>query len=141
MMIRMLITTLCILLSIPVFAPGDGSLPVLYTEPVKPYEAIWNATCFIESSFNPFAVGDKHLKEQSYGIAMIRQSRLDDYFKQTGIRYTVTDMFDPLKARRVFMWYATGTDMEVISRCWNGGERGMEKESTKEYWKKIKAKL
>lgn len=133
----MLTIIFIMLLSVRVYAPGDGSLPLLQGEPAKPYEALWSAVCFVESSNNPFAVGDKHLKEQSYGIAMIRQSRLDDYFRQTGIRYTITEMFDTVKARRVFMWYAVGTDLERISRCWNGGNRGMEKQSTIDYWHRV----
>jgi hypothetical protein len=108
---------------------------------IRPYEALWNATCYVETRFDTMAIGDRQLKHKSYGIAQIRQSRLDDYYRRTGIRYTTRDMFNPDKSKEVFMFYATGSDLEVIARSWNGGERGMEKASTRKYWKLIKNAL
>lgn len=122
-------------------APPTPCAIILVPEVIKPYEGIWNATCAVESNFNPLAVGDKHLTEHSYGIVQIRGERLMDYFKETGIRYTVFDMLNPIKAKRVFMHYCMGTDMEVIARRWNGGTKGMEKEITYEYWLKIQSNL
>ena len=113
-------------------------------EKIMPYESLFKAISFIESSNNPLAIGDLHLEDNSYGIVQIRQSRLDDYFRQTGIRYSVTDMFDPMKAKEVFMFYASKyqpSDIESISSSWNGGPNWREKKSTIEYFLKVKSKI
>jgi hypothetical protein len=122
------------------YAPNDKCLYIMETKPVRPYEALWNATCKVESDFNPYAIGDKHLKNSSYGIVQIRKTRLDDYYLQTGIKYSVKDMFDPIKSKKVFMHYAS-LDLEKTAREWNGGPKGMHKKSTIKYWKKIKKEM
>jgi len=125
-------------------APPYPCISILAPVEINPYEAQWNATCHIESNFNVNAIGDLHLKEKSYGIAQIRQTRLDDYYRKTGIRYTTKDMLDPDKSKEVFMYYASQyepSQIEQISRCWNGGDRGMNKKSTKKYYLKIKNAL
>lgn len=121
-------------------APPSPAIAIIGMDAIKPYEALWTATCKVESSNNPFAIGDKHLKQKSYGVAQIRKTRLDDYYKRTGIRYSTKDMFDVSKSKQVFMYYASG-DNEVIARTWNGGPDGMKKKSTYKYWKLIKANL
>ena len=122
-------------------APPAPSTMIFESEGINPYEALWNATTIVESGKNAFAVGDKHLKEYSYGIVQIRKTRLDDFYRQTGIRYDVADMYDTLKSKQVFMHYCTGLNMEKISREWNGGNKGMKKKSTLKYWRKIQSKL
>jgi len=122
-------------------APPPPGMVIIKPEAIRPYEALWNATCHVESGFDVKAIGDKDLKLWSYGIVQIRQSRLDDYYRLAGIRYSVMDMFDPIKSKEVFMFYCTGNDMERISRCWNGGPTGMQKESTIKYWKLIQKQL
>lgn len=134
-----IILILC-LISASLTAPPMEGVLVVAPEPIKPYEAIWNATCKVESNFDPYAIGDKNLKEYSYGIVQIRNTRLIDYYKHTGIKYTTKDMFDPIKSKEVFMYYARG-DHENIARTWNGGPRGMEKKSTLKYWYKIQKEL
>ena len=124
-----------------VSAPPTSVAMIVAPEPIQPYEKLWEATCRVESNFNPYAVGDKHMKQYSYGIVQIRKSRLDDYFRQTGIRYDVKDMFDPVKSKEVFMFYCTGTDMETLARNWNGGPKGMQKKATIKYWNKINQNL
>jgi len=137
----MITIILILMLSIPVFAPAERCIYIERPEEIQPYEKIWNATCEVESGFDAMAIGDKHLEEHSYGIVQIRKARLSDYYNKTGVMYSERDMFDPAKAKRVFLWYCSGTDMEVIARTWNGGEKGMSKKSTVKYWKLIKAKL
>ena len=51
-------------------------LKIQIEPPIRPFEALWEAVCTVESSGDPFAIGDKHLKDKSYGIAQIRQIRL-----------------------------------------------------------------
>jgi len=122
---------------------GPPHLEVVICKPeqINPYEAIWKATCKVESDNNPFAIGDKNLKKKSYGIIQIRESRLKDYYKKTGIHYSVTDMFDVKKSKEVFMFYCQNNNIEQIAREWNGGSRGMKKESTKKYYLKIQKAL
>ena len=122
-------------------APPSPIMVIIQPEAIRPYEGVWTATCKVETNFDPYAIGDKHLRHKSYGISQIRKTRLDDYFQRTGIRYSVEDMFDPVKSKEVFMYYCSGNDMECISRCWNGGARGMEKKTTIKYWKLIQKQL
>ena len=130
----------CTLLS----APPNNAGMIFESEPVNPFESLWKATCKVESNFNPFAIGDKHLKEWSYGIAQIRRVRLDDYFKRTGIRYTTGDMFDTVKSKQVYLYYASQFSphqTEAVSRAWNGGNNWQQKRQTKKYYLKIEKAL
>jgi hypothetical protein len=140
----MALTILLILLSLPASCPEDRALVIFEAPVINPYEAIWNAICQVESAGNQFAIGDKHLKQFSYGIVQIRQTRLDDYYQETGIRYYETDMFDVEKSKTVFMVYALKIgymDVERISREWNGGDSGMKKKATVKYWNRVKDQL
>jgi hypothetical protein len=122
-------------------APPSPAITIVGVDAIHPYEALWNATCYVETRFDTMAIGDKNLKKHSYGIAQIRQSRLDDFNKQTGLNYTTRDMFSPVKSKEVFMFYASGSDMECTARLWNGGPDGMDKTSTVTYWKLIQSQL
>jgi hypothetical protein len=140
----MKLTILILLITASLKAPSYPAIVIPAGEVINGYEAIWKAICQVESSGNQFAIGDKHLKEKSYGIAQIRQVRLDDYYNQSGIRYSVTDMFCPEKSKEVFLWYASRynvNQIEAISRAWNGGEKGMNKPVTKKYYLKVKSIL
>jgi len=129
------------LFTLKAFCPSDEAIRIVKTEPIRPYEALFKAIVMVESSGNPLAIGDKHLRHKSYGIVQVRRTRLNDYYDKTGIRYYESDMFDPVKSKEVFMYYCSGSDLEVISRRWNGGPNGMSKESTKAYYQKVKQKL
>ena len=135
-----MLTILFTLLTLNLTAPPDNRLVIVEGEAIRPYEAIWNATCKVESNFNPLAIGDRHLKHKSYGIVQVRRSRLSDYYNKTGIRYSERDMFDPVKAKEVFLYYCV-PDIETTARNWNGGERGMQKKSTLKYWRLIQKSL
>ena len=122
-------------------SPPSHTLTIEFKPPYEPHEALWRAICTVESSNNPNAIGDLKLKNKSYGIAQIRQSRLDDYYRHTGIKYSVYDMFDTTKSKSVFMWYAMQyhpSQTEEISRCWNAGPNGMRVTASKKYFLKIK---
>lgn len=135
---KMIITLISIMIYLQLAAPPNGAAVIFESEGICPFEEIWNATCQVESSGNRFAIGDNG---NSYGIAQIQLSRLNDYFNRTGIRYEMTDMFDIEKSRQIFMFYAGlhgPYQMESIIRSWNAGPRWRNIESTKVYYSKIK---
>ena len=143
---KRLLLLLCfgLLCSLAGIAPVSNTLTIEIAPVYRPYEKIWRAVCQVESGNDPYAIGDKKLKKKSYGIAQIRETRLDDYYEKTGIRYTKNEMFDTTKSKSVFLYYAmrySPNDTESISRSWNGGERGMKKHSTRAYYKKVKKYL
>lgn len=119
---------------------GRVTVRILVGEVIQPYEKLWEAICEVESGGDSYAIGDRHLKRHSYGIAQIRQSRLDDYARKTGKVYTLRDCFDKEKSREIFMYYVN-PDFETTARLWNGGENGMKKKSTLKYWNKVKRLL
>jgi hypothetical protein len=119
---------------------NEKALYIAESPGFSPYEAVWRAVCTVESSNDPNAIGDLKLINKSYGIAQIRKPRLDDYYRHTGIRYTVYDMFDTTKSKSVFMWYAmrnNPNDIAKTIRQWNGGPKGHKKQSTLKYYKKV----
>ena len=129
-----------ILFRLSAYCPQDRSLIIFEAPVIQPYESVWNAHCFVETRFDPKAIGDLHLEEKSYGIVQIRRTRLLDYYHQTGIFYTTKDMFNVRKSKEVFMFYAckyNPWEVERIAREWNGGPRGMKKRSTVKYYKLI----
>lgn len=91
----------------------------------------------VESTNNPYAINEF---EGAYGIAQIRQIRLDDYYMRTGKKYTLGDCLDPTVAEEIYMYYANNAvvkdDFCKIARDWNGSGP-----KTWEYWDKIKAEL
>lgn len=108
-------------------------------ESIQPYEKIWEAVCLIESSNNPLAIGDKNLKEHSYGIAQIRRERLEDYNKSTGHKYLLYDLFDPGLSKAIFMHYAFKYGPYRIDEAvmrWNGSGP-----ATLTYWNNVKLAL
>ena len=110
-------------LFLQVTAPPPGHLIIPMSYPINPYEKLWEATCFVESSFNPFAIGDMHLEDYSYGVAQIRQIRLDDYNKRTGQRLLLQDVYDIQISKTIWLYYASKfhyQDIVGISRSWNG---------------------
>jgi hypothetical protein len=122
-------------------APPNHEVYIPETEAIMPFETLFHATCAVESGFNPYAIGDKQLKKHSYGIVQIRESRLNDYNKRTGMHYTIKDLFNAEISKKIFMYYCMTPDLEVVSRKWNGGEKGMNNKSTIKYWNLIKSNL
>ena len=127
------------LFSLRAFCPDERAIYIEKTKEIQPYEKIWNAVCKVESNFDIFAIGDKHLKEWSYGISQIRRIRLDDYYARTGIRYYEKDLFDPVKSKEIFMYFADQIgpyDLERVAKSWNGSGP-----KTIEYWKRVKKQI
>ena len=134
-----LLTTIMICFKLS--APPSGAVAIFETPGYNPFESLWNATCIVESGKDRFAIGDNG---KSWGIAQIQQSRLNDYFNRTGIRYTLQDMFDVQKSRQIFMFYAGlhgPYQQERICRMWNGGWNYQRIRATKVYYRKIQAHL
>ena len=116
--------------NIELFAPVPDEIRLFVFAPTQPYEKLWEAVCFVESSFNPLAVNES---EGAYGISQIRQIKLDWYEKQTGIRYTLQDCFDKEISKSIFMYHMEQyDDPERGVRAWNGRY-----ELTHGYWGKI----
>ena len=115
------ILSILMLFTLSLKAPSDSRAVIIQPEAIQPYEAIWNAVCKVESNNDPFVIGDKHLRQYSYGVAQIRQIRLDDYYDRTGIQYTPKEMFDPVKSKEVFMYFMMQyNDTDLAVRRWNG---------------------
>jgi hypothetical protein len=107
---------------------------ILLPEAIRPYEAIWNAVCEVESSGDRFAYNPT---EQATGISQIRPIRVLDYNIRTGKKYTLIDMYDVEISKEVFMYYACRiVDRDEIIKRWNG--RGLKAEI---YLKKVLTKI
>jgi hypothetical protein len=118
------------------FAPEDRA--VYISEPIafNPYQRICDAVWKVESNFDATAIGDKHLKQWSYGIGQIRQERLDDFNKATESHYTLKDLFNPEISKTIFMFYAHQYGpykIDDMIRSWNGSGP-----KTYEYLAKVK---
>ena len=66
--------------------------------------------------------------------------------KQGGtFRFKLEDRWDRDKSLEIFhVWreyHHPDSDDETIARNWNGGPKGYKKESTLQYWRKVKNKL
>jgi hypothetical protein len=118
-------------------APGVAELIVFKDEAIAPYEKLWSAICKVESNNNPLAYNSH---EKAVGIAQVRLCRLKHYNRLTGERMPLKAMYDPLKAKQVFMYFTDGRDYETISRAWCSGERGT-KRASESYWRKIEVLL
>ncbi len=131
-MFKKLIILIFWMLSLQLAAPPDNCIVIVGSSPVRPYERLWEAVCQVESSGDPYAV---NVGEQAYGVAQIRQVRLDDYAQRTGIFYTLEDCFDKEVSKSIFMYYAT-SDYETVARSWNGSGP-----MTDDYWRNVKKYL
>jgi len=118
------------------FSPGARYIDVAAPEKTDPWQNLINAIGKVECNYDTTAVNQK---EQAYGFFQVRQVRLDDYRKRTGIHYSLADMLDYSKAKRVFMFYAWQYgpyDYEGIAKRWNGSGP-----MTEIYWQKVKRYL
>lgn len=114
-------------------APPDRRLVVVKDEGISFYEPLIKAVTFVES------VDGKYLynpKENAVGWFQIRQVRVDDYNKLTGLKYALNDFYDYDLSREMFLYYAKGKSYEKAAKSWNGSGK-----KTIAYWKKVKARL
>jgi hypothetical protein len=119
------------------YSPGIKAIYIPAREPITPYERIAYAVAMVESHGDDNAYNKK---ERATGRYQIRPICLREFNRQTGIHYTLKEMHDPIKSKSVFLYFASQhhySEVEKISRVWNGGERGMKKRSTKKYYQNI----
>lgn len=117
---RMSTIILIFFMTLELLAPESNTAVIIASEPIKPYKTIIKAIGSVECRFDTLAVNPI---EQAYGYFQCRQIRLDDYYKQTGIRYSLTDMLDYEKAEKIFLYYASQfnpADIKGICVNWNG---------------------
>jgi hypothetical protein len=139
---KMTVILLFLILFLPAKAPEAKCLYILKAESITPVEILWNAVCIVESGRNHWAYYMEADGFPSVGIAQIREIRLKDFNRRTGKSYQLSDMWSPDKSKEVFLFYCKGkSDLEYISRCWNGGENGMRYKGTLKYWQSIKMYL
>lgn len=137
------------------YIPITNSNPVLTTDdPTNTPEntnisidTLIQALIEVESGNNPRAIGDNGMAVGILQIWPITVKDVNRIQKRNGSnkRFTLDDRFDPDRSIQMFhIWknhYHQNSNWEKISRCWNGGPRGMEKTSTIIYWKKVKRAL
>ena len=105
-----------------------------------------SAIMFVESSYDDLAY---NAYEDAVGCLQIRKCMVDDVNrilkrKKLIKRFTYTDRWLRHKSIQMFdiycKYYKLNT-AEEISRCWNGGPKGMQNEMTVGYWTKVSSKL
>ena len=137
MLLKMKLTILILLISASLKAPSYPAIVIPAGEVINGYEAIWKAICQVESSGNRFAIGDKHLKEKSYGIVQLRQVKLDWYYKRTGIKYSIKDCYKVSVSKEIFMYHMNQySDVDEAIKKWNGSGK-----QTYIYLAKVKKEL
>jgi hypothetical protein len=105
-----------------------------------------SAIIFVESSGNDSAYCEH---EDAVGCLQIRQTMVDDVNRilkrqKSYTRFTYDDRWLRHKSIEMFNIYCNHyglTTAEEISRCWNGGPRGMNNPLTADYWRKVQKDL
>jgi hypothetical protein len=132
---RMITTIFLVFFSLLCLAPIDNALILPVGERINPYKRLLWAVGMVESLNKDSALNPK---EMAFGRYQIRQIRLDDYYLRTGIRYKLQEMYDSVKAEKVFLYYCNSPyEFEKIARCWNGGTNGMRYKQTYQYYLKV----
>jgi len=142
------------LLLAAVALPAARAVEILQS-PAEPSDALWTAIVYEESGGDSTAY---NTLEQAAGVVQIRPVCLNDInriarIKRLETRFALPDRFDPDKARRMWDLYLsyygheyereTGrppTD-EVYARIWNGGPYGWQKDSSLDYWNRVRAAM
>jgi len=91
----------------------------------------------VESNGNPCAYNKA---EDAAGCMQIRPIMVKEA-QRLGLNFTLDDRWDCEKSKALFVAIQIvkgRTDPEEMARCWNGGPRGMQKESTLHYWEAVK---
>lgn len=119
------------------------------TVPEEKPDRLIRALIQVESHGKDNAIGDKHMREKAYGPLQIRKPCVDDVNRRFGTKIRSEDL---LGNRSLSIWvcrkylemYATTQRLgrvpteEDRARIWNGGPTGWQKQSTIQYWVKVK---
>lgn len=120
--------------SLTLLAPGNQTIIIAAGQSINPYEKLWEAVKIVESRNNPLAF-NRH--EGAYGVAQIRQVKLNEYYKYTGHRIKLRECFSEEVSKDIFMWHCMKhQDIETSARRWNGSGP-----MTTKYWNNIKRYL
>ena len=133
---KLLFLTLFILFTGKVVAPEYRSILIADNPPVKPFNGLIYAVGMVESMGDTLAYNKV---ENAIGFFQIRQVRLNDYYKRTGKKYKLKDMFNYELSEEVFLYYASEIgpyNFEKIAKNWNGSGP-----KTIGYWKRVKKHL
>lgn len=109
----------------------------------SPSDRLINAMSHVESKCHRYAIGDNGA---AVGILQIHKEVVVDVNRRYGTSYTLADRKSIVKSREICRKYLlmhagpNATD-EKYARIWNGGPKGHRKQSTKNYWLKVKRKL
>lgn len=119
-------------------APPSPCVMIFASEGINPYIGAWNATCAIESRFDPFAHNSKDPNGGSFGIAQIGQLKLNEYNQANNTNYHLKDCYDVSISQKIFFWHCMkyGTDIKTACKAWNGSGP-----ATIEYWKLVSSRL
>ena len=117
-------------------SPSMKTFVIFETIPIEPYKQLEYAIGFVETmndtmAYNPF--------EQAAGIFQIRPIRLVEYNNQTGMKYSMEDLFRYEISKKIFVYFADQIgpyNLEQIARRWNGSGN-----MTTYYWNRIKQYL
>ena len=102
----------------------------------------------VESSGN-----DKAANGEAAGCLQITPILVKDVNRIAGTNFTLQDRFDRPKSIEMAQIYLTfygkiytkktgkEPDYEVYARIWNGGPNGWQKDSTRDYWLKVKTEI
>ena len=108
------------------------------------------AIAIVESGGNPNAIGDNG---KSFGELQIRKCVVEDVNRIYKTKFKHKDAFDRTKSKTIAIAYLrywgkvyserneTELTQEICARIWNGGPSGPLKDSTVEYWNKVKKEL
>lgn len=131
---RILFITLLFFTVVVSSSPGRVEVCIIKPYQISIYDKLIKAIVFVECSNNHFKVGTHN----DTGPFQITPILLKDYNQRTKNNYKLEDCFDYELSKKIFLHYAKGS-FEKVARCWNGGNNGMNKESTKVYWHKVKS--
>lgn len=117
-------------------APGYNTITLVEIEAINPYSDTWKAVKTVELRGKPDTT--INYREMAYGPGGIRQPKLDDFNRETGKSYQLTDCLNETIAEEVFMHFAAKhhhDDILALCREWNGRSR------TNKYYKLISKQL
>lgn len=128
-------TLLFLLFTAVLLAPTPGyRFYIIMPEPINPHAELWYAVRMVETRNREDAINHA---ERAYGIAQIRQVKLNEYYRATGIRYTLKQCLSEEVSREIFYWHCDKWgNHELAAKRWNGSGP-----MTITYWNKVKKYL